>query len=152
MVVFGTIIHRLLYLYGDMADAKFLVGDSAQTTQKRFKVPLVIGVNEHVGGEGVVAGGNGPSVNVMHQGNTFHFLQGTAEPVHIQPGRYALQQHAKYLDGQTAGTHQDQYGDENTEDGVNKVPVKGQCQDTGDNHSDGAHQVGHNMPEGALNC
>ena len=64
-----------------MADAKFLVGGSPQTTQKRFKVPLVIGVNEHVGGESIVAGGNSPSVNVMHQSYTFHVLQGTAKPV-----------------------------------------------------------------------
>ena len=80
-----------------MADAKFLIGDSPQTTQKRFNVPLVVGVNEHVGGEGIVAGSNSPSVNVMHQSYTFHVLQSTTKPVHIQPGRYALQQYAKYL-------------------------------------------------------
>ena len=76
-----------------MADAKFLIGDSPQTTQKRFNVPLVVGVNEHVGGEGIVAGSNSPSVNVMHQSYTFHVLQSTTKPVHIQPGRYALQQY-----------------------------------------------------------
>ena len=90
-----------------MADAKVLVGDSPQTTQKWFKGPLVIGVNEHVGGEGIVTGGNSPSMNVVHQSYTFHVLQSTAKPVHIQPGRYALQQYAKYLYRQTARTHQD---------------------------------------------
>ena len=50
-MVFGTVRHRLLYLYGDVVNAEFLVGDSPQATQKRLKFYLITGVDEYVGGE-----------------------------------------------------------------------------------------------------
>ncbi len=70
MVVFRIVCHRLLYLDGYMVNAEFLVGDSLQATLKRLKSLLVFGVNEHVGGKDIVAGGNCPSVNVVNQGHT----------------------------------------------------------------------------------
>ncbi len=110
----------------------------------------VAGVDQHVGGERLVSGRNCPGVDVVDEGHARNLLQRAAKMVHIEMGRDQLQQNPKDVDGQADGTDQDQGGDEETEDGVNQVPVEEQRDEAGDQDGDDAQHIGHDVPEDAF--
>ena len=100
--------------------------------------------------EGIIASGDGPSVDIVNQGHAFDVLQRVAKPVHVQVRRHGFQQNAKDLESQANGADEDQGGDEQGDDRVGEIPVEEQVEEAGDDQGDDTHHIGNNVPEHSL--
>ena len=115
-----------------------------------MRVPLIAGLDHHMGGEVLVAWGQCPGVDIMYERYAFDFLQRTAEAVHVQSTRYALQDNVEYLYGKPDGGYQDKRRNENTKDGIDDIPAVKEGDRAGNDDGNGTKEVCHNVPEGAF--
>ena len=136
MVAFGAAFQGLLHLEGDVADAEVMIGNLLQPASRGFQLARVVGVDEHVNGEQLVAGGDGPGVDVMNQCDALHVFQRLTKAVHVNVGGGAFQQNLEHLGHQSPGTGQYQQADEHAQNGVGEPPSEGQRQGAGGNNAD----------------
>ncbi len=108
-----------------MGNSKVLIGNLLDPKPQSFKLARIIGVNKDMGGQGLISGGNGPSVNVVNQSHAFYRFQFTAKKRHIQVDRRAFQQNMKDFEHQPQGANQDKDTDEYAQNGVGNPPAKG---------------------------
>ena len=136
MVAFGAAFQGLLHLEGDVADAEVMIGNLLQPASRGFQLARVVGVDEYVSGEQLVAGGDGPGVDVMNQCDALHVFQRLTKAVHVDVGGGAFQQNLEHLGHQSPGTGQYQQADEHAQNGVGEPPSEGQRQGAGGNNAD----------------
>ena len=134
-----------------MLDAEVAGGDCAQAAEHRFEAAArVVGIDDNVGGERVVALGDGPDVHVVNLDDAFHALQLAAETGHVDMVGGAFEQNVDDLGEQAPRAEQDQDTDDHAQDGVGEGPPEGPDQHARHDDADRAQQVGHHVPEGAF--
>ena len=107
VVVFLASQYGFLCLYRSVGDTEVVMGEVLDAPQELIPVSGVVGIYEHMGGEGDHSGGDCPDVDVMDESNARDVLDVAAELVDIQVFWGAFQQDVDYPANQAPGAVQD---------------------------------------------
>ena len=93
VVVLGTPFRRPLHLDRDVLNAEVADGDLPQAAAQGFEFTArILGIDQDVGGERVVAGYDAPDMDVVNQRDALQPLHLTAQIVHVDMIRGAFEQ------------------------------------------------------------
>ena len=130
------------------------LGDGPQPEQQLVLAAAVGRVDENMGGEGVVARGDRPGMDVVNQRDSRHLLHLAAKLEDVHVVRRAFQQHLEHAHEQAPGHLEDEQGDQDAQDGVDDDPVEVRQEAwpedderPGQDDADRTEQVGHHVLE-----